>query len=78
MTTRFYNYSRNARAAARKAGLDPDTAVRACDGGIFAVDFGGPAPAADLAVNDVAPRSRNSSGRASIAPTRYGTDIRGD
>jgi hypothetical protein len=40
MTTRYYKYERNARAAARKAGLDPDAVVQPCAAGMYSVDFG--------------------------------------
>jgi hypothetical protein len=42
MTTRYYKYERNARAAARKAGLDPDTVVQPCAAGLYSVDFAPP------------------------------------
>ena len=40
MTVRYYKYSRNARAAARRIGLDPDVVVQPAPAGFFSVDFG--------------------------------------
>jgi hypothetical protein len=40
MTVRYYKYSRNARAAARRVGLDPDTVVQPAPAGFYSVDFG--------------------------------------
>src|SRR6516162_3997407 len=55
MTTRYYKYERNARAAARKVGLDPDAVVQPCAAGFWSVDFAGIADvvAEDLGRNDV-------------------------
>jgi hypothetical protein len=40
MTVRYYKHNRNARAAARRAGLDPDTVVQPAPAGFYSVDFG--------------------------------------
>ena len=40
MTVRYYKYSRNARAAARRVGLDPDVVVQPAPAGFYSVDFG--------------------------------------
>ena len=40
MTVRYYKYSRNARAAARRIGLDPDVVVQPAPAGFYSVDFG--------------------------------------
>ena len=40
MTVRYYKYNRNARAAARRVGLDPDVVVQPAPAGFYSVDFG--------------------------------------
>jgi hypothetical protein len=40
MTVHYYKYSRNARAAARRVGLDPDVVVQPAPAGFYSVDFG--------------------------------------
>jgi hypothetical protein len=40
MTIRYYKYNRNARAAARRVGLDPDVVVQPAPAGFYSVDFG--------------------------------------
>jgi hypothetical protein len=40
MTVRYYKYARNARAAARRVGLDPDVVVQPAPAGFYSVDFG--------------------------------------
>jgi hypothetical protein len=40
MTIRYYKYNRNARADARRVGLDPDVVVQPAPAGFYSVDFG--------------------------------------
>ena len=40
MTVRYYKHNRNARAAARRVGLDPDVVVQPAPAGFYSVDFG--------------------------------------
>ena len=40
MTVRYYKHNRNARAAARRVGIDPDVVVQPAPAGFYSVDFG--------------------------------------
>jgi hypothetical protein len=53
MTIRYYKYNRNARAAARRVGLDPDVVVQPAPAGFYSVDFG-----------DIEPTEPEPQGRA--------------